>query len=272
MNVFGYRVAGRTAIQSYALTKFVGNNKTLGEMREEKIKELGGSKTMLSNEFSEKLKSYLEEHGYKYDFDLEDKCKSDTFADNYASITLRSITGLLNNFILCADTKHKSYDIDLINTLTGLLIDSKDYDLMNVAWNSFIDCAYDERFVLFDEMKKAREVYFDNIEHASNHTRPIETGRLIIKPNCKADSEELVKYIDENDEEEYLFASQIGRFYSLNNLIFNLEKKDNNQLIGSIGLSFIEGEKGSFEVSYYVRKIIEEMATLKKLLKRSVKL
>ena len=63
MNVFGYRVAGRTAIQSYALTKFVGNNKTLGEMREEKIKELGGSKTMLSNEFSEKLKSYLEEHG-----------------------------------------------------------------------------------------------------------------------------------------------------------------------------------------------------------------
>ena len=42
MNVFGYRVAGRTAIQSYALMKLVGNNKTLGEMREEKIKELGG--------------------------------------------------------------------------------------------------------------------------------------------------------------------------------------------------------------------------------------
>ena len=81
-------------------------------MREEKIKELGGSKTMLSNELSEKLKSYLEEHGYKYDFDLEDKCKSDTFAINYASITLISITGLLNNFILCADTKHKSDDID----------------------------------------------------------------------------------------------------------------------------------------------------------------
>jgi len=216
---------------------------------------IGDGKAMLSNELSEKLKSYLDEHGYKYDFCLEDKCKSDTFVDNYASITLKSITGLLNNSILCADTKHSCYDIELINTLTELLIDSKDYDLMNVAWNSFIDCAYDERFVLFDEMKKARKVYFDKYdEFNSNHTRPIETGRLIIKPNCKADSEELVKYIDENDKEEYLFSRQIRMFSSLDNLIFNLEKKDNNQLIGSIGLSFIEGEKGSFNVSYYVKK------------------
>ena len=41
MNVFGCKVTGWTAIQSYALMKLVGSNKTLGEMREEKMKELG---------------------------------------------------------------------------------------------------------------------------------------------------------------------------------------------------------------------------------------
>ena len=41
MNVFGCRVTGWTAIQSYAVMKLVGSNKTLGEMREEKMRELG---------------------------------------------------------------------------------------------------------------------------------------------------------------------------------------------------------------------------------------
>ena len=55
---------------------------------------------MLSDELTEKLKSYLEEHGYKYDFYLEDKYKASTLTDNYASFILKSITGLINNSII----------------------------------------------------------------------------------------------------------------------------------------------------------------------------
>lgn len=41
MNVFGCKVTGWTAIQSYAVMKLVSSSKTLGEMREEKMRELG---------------------------------------------------------------------------------------------------------------------------------------------------------------------------------------------------------------------------------------
>lgn len=210
---------------------------------------------MLSDELTEKLKSYLEEHGYRYDFYLEDKYKASTLTDNYASFILKSITGLLNNSIVEADTKHSIYNIDLINKLTTILIDSKDDDLMSIAWNSFIDCAYDERFILFNEMKKAREIYFGkNNEFNSNHTKSMETERLMIEPNCKADSEELVKYIDKTDKEEYLFSRQIKHFSSVDCVIFNLKKKHDKELIGSIGLSFVEGEKDCFNLSYYIKK------------------
>lgn len=84
--------------------------------------------------------------------------------------------------------------------------------------------------------------------------KSIETARLIIEPNCKVDSEELVKYIDENDKEEYLFSRQIKRYSSIDYLIFNLKKKDDEELIGSIRLSFVEGEKGCFNLSYYIKK------------------
>lgn len=41
MNVFGCKVTGWTAIQSYALMRRVGDKKTLSELREEKMRELG---------------------------------------------------------------------------------------------------------------------------------------------------------------------------------------------------------------------------------------
>lgn len=41
MNAFSCKVTGWTAIQSYALMKRVGENMTLSELREEKMKELG---------------------------------------------------------------------------------------------------------------------------------------------------------------------------------------------------------------------------------------
>lgn len=88
---------------------------------------------MLSDELTEKLKNYLDEHGYKYDFYLEDKYKASTLTDNYASFILKSITGLINNYIVEADVEHSLYNIDLINKLTSLLIDSKDDDLINIA-------------------------------------------------------------------------------------------------------------------------------------------
>lgn len=41
MNVFGCKVTGWSAIQSYALMRLIDSKKTLSEMREEKMKELG---------------------------------------------------------------------------------------------------------------------------------------------------------------------------------------------------------------------------------------
>lgn len=41
VNAFGCKVTGWTAVQSYALMKRVGENMTLSELREEKMKELG---------------------------------------------------------------------------------------------------------------------------------------------------------------------------------------------------------------------------------------
>ena len=62
---------------------------------------------MLSDELTEKLKSYLDKYGYKYDFYLEDKYNARTLTDNYSSFLLKSITGLLNNSIVEADTKNQ---------------------------------------------------------------------------------------------------------------------------------------------------------------------
>ena len=41
MNVFGCKVTGWTAIQSYALMRRVEDKKTLSELREEKMREFG---------------------------------------------------------------------------------------------------------------------------------------------------------------------------------------------------------------------------------------
>lgn len=210
---------------------------------------------MISDDLCEKLSNYLKEHGYEYDFYLEDMYKPNTLTDEYSSFVLKSITGLINNSIIQADAEHSIYNIDLINKLATILVDSKDDDLINIAWNSFIECCYDKRFILFNEFEKAREVYFQNRnKFESNHTKSMKTERLIIEPNCKEDSEELVKYIDEYDKEEYLFSRQIKRYSSIDSLIFNLKKKDDKGLVGSIGLSIIDGEKDSFNFSYYVKK------------------
>ena len=110
---------------------------------------------MLDFELQTKLEDCLKKGGFEYDFSIDDNYYFDRSYGKYTSLTLKSITGLLNNSILNNDSEHSSYNIDLINRITKCLIDSNDIKLKNIAWNSFIDCAYDERFILFDEMKKA---------------------------------------------------------------------------------------------------------------------
>lgn len=41
LNVFGCKITGWSAIQSYAMTRRVDNIKTLSELRDEKMKQLG---------------------------------------------------------------------------------------------------------------------------------------------------------------------------------------------------------------------------------------
>lgn len=41
LNVFGCKITGWSAIQSYAMTKRVDDTKTLSELRDEKMKQLG---------------------------------------------------------------------------------------------------------------------------------------------------------------------------------------------------------------------------------------
>lgn len=41
LNVFGYKITGWSAIQSYAMTIRVDDTKTLSELRDEKMKQLG---------------------------------------------------------------------------------------------------------------------------------------------------------------------------------------------------------------------------------------
>lgn len=40
LNVFGYKITGWSAIQSYAMTRRVGDTETLSELRDEKMKQL----------------------------------------------------------------------------------------------------------------------------------------------------------------------------------------------------------------------------------------
>lgn len=41
LNVFGYKIAGWSAIQSYAMIRRVDDTETLSELRDEKMKQLG---------------------------------------------------------------------------------------------------------------------------------------------------------------------------------------------------------------------------------------
>lgn len=88
---------------------------------------------MLDFETLSKLETCLKNAGFNYDFSIDDNHFFDGSYGKYTSLTLRSITGLINNSILNNDSEHFSYDIELINKLTKCLLDSNDVELKNVA-------------------------------------------------------------------------------------------------------------------------------------------
>lgn len=162
----------------------------------------------------------------------------------------------MNNSILNNDSENRSYDIDLINGLTKCLLESEDSELKNVAWNSFIDCAYDKRFLLFDEMEKARKSYFKEFETSlnTNHTPIFESERLFINPSTTEDGAKMFEYINSFDKNEYLFARMARNSHSEDYFLFALHSKITGEIIGDIGLAFDPNEEGTFHVSYYIKK------------------
>lgn len=211
---------------------------------------------MLDFELQTKLEDCLKKGGFEYDFSIDDSYYFDRSYGKYTSLTLKSITGLLNNSILNNDSEHSSYNIDLINKITKCLIDSNDIELKNIAWNSFIDCAYDERFILFDEMKKARDLYFDKLVNSynTNHTKILVSERLYIKPNNKEDGKKIYEYVNKFDKDEYLFARMARNSDAIDYFIFWLCLKETDEIVGNIGFTFYENQENTFNFSYYIKK------------------
>lgn len=210
---------------------------------------------MLDFETLTKLETCLKNNGFEYDFSIDDNHFFDRPYGKYTSLTLRSITGLINNSILNNDSEHSSYDIELINKLTKCLLDSNDEELKSIAWNSFIDCAYDQKFLLFKEMKEARNSFFDQIEEdcCTNHTKMLESERLYIKPNNKEDGRSIYEYVNKYDKDEYLFARMARNCGSEDYFIFCLCLKETNEIIGDIGLAFDPNQQNTFNLSYYIK-------------------
>ena len=211
---------------------------------------------MLNFELQSKLEERLKSSGFEYDFSIDDNHFLDRPYGKYTSLTLRSITGLINNSILNNDSEHSSYDIELINKLTKCLLDSNDEELKSIAWNSFIDCAYDQKFLLFKEMEEARNSFFDQIgeDCCTNHTKMLESERLYIKPNNKEDGRSIYEYVNKYDKDEYLFARMARNCGSEDYFIFCLCLKETNEIIGDIGLAFDPNQQNTFNLSYYIKK------------------
>ena len=211
---------------------------------------------MFDYETLSKLETCLKNVGFNYDFSIDDNHFFDGSYGKYTSLTLRSITGLINNSILNNDSEHSSYDIELINKLTKCLLDSNDVELKNVAWNTFVDCTYDERFILFNEMKKARDFYFDKLldSYNTNHTKILVSERLYIKPNNKEDGQKIYEYVNKFDKDEYLFARMARNSGATDYFIFCLCLKETDEVIGNIGFTFYENQENTFNLSYYIKK------------------
>lgn len=213
---------------------------------------------MIDFNLQRKLLRVLSLHNIKYNFLIEDiflYSEPHTY-QKYVSYALESIVEIINDSILDNDFDNPSYDIDLINKITKCLLDTNDEELINIAWNSFIACSNDERFILHKKMKESDEIYFNQLirGYNTNHTKVFETERLIIKPNNKEDGQRIFNYINKYDEKEYLLARMVRNNNNDNYFTFNLFLKNTNEIIGFISVGFDPSEEGTFHVSYYMMK------------------
>lgn len=149
----------------------------------------------------------------------------------YDSYTLRCVTGILNEFAH-NDLKDELVNIDLVNAITKCLWNSDDIDLMNIAWNTFISCSYDNRYILYKEVTEARNKYFAEFDtRTSNHTQILETHRLIIKPNDSVSSSKLSKYIYTYDKPNDDFSITL---YAYKFIFFHFKLAHNGVLTNNI--------------------------------------
>lgn len=149
-----------------------------------------------------RLSEYLGEHGFKYEF-IFDRTPigyvyDNKFYNRYKSVTLQAVTGFIKNLYIDSDLNERTYDIDLINDICKCLMESSHQELINIAWNTFIYCKDDERFILHNEMKEAFSKYIDVLldeEETSNHTCEFTSERLFIRPSTEKYARLLEDYI-----------------------------------------------------------------------------
>lgn len=161
---------------------------------------------------------------------------------DYESRTLKILVGLVRvktEEELHSDEKH--YDIDLINKIADAFFASRDEDLKKIAWNSFEECAYDERFSKYDEMFEARDESKERFKDSIwiyNHSPEFTTERLLIKPLAEEAVKELVEYMEESETKwtHYMFGVCRYDRRTANALInFSIHLHDGT-LVGLIGM------------------------------------
>ena len=208
---------------------------------------------MNKSELIDKLDNYLLSHGFDYHYSLDGVITEYCSYSKYSSPTLECVTGILNEFA-DNDPKDELVNMDLVNAITKCLWDSGDIDLMNIAWNSFISCSYDNRYILYNEVCESRNKYYAESDTCTaNHTQILETQRLIIKPNNKVSSNELSKYIYTYDKSNNDFSKFVANHSYLNNIIFVLTLKETKIDIGFVGLQY-SSKEGCYYLNYYMKK------------------
>ncbi len=223
---------------------------------------------------SSKVEDYLKKHGFNYSFNEE--LDVNFYGDDhlpykrYISLVLRTITGISHEYILQNEKLQTCHvDMQLVNKITECLWNSGDEELKNVAWNTFEYCAFcvhKEDFYLFNEIWNAQKQYYQifmkDFTLRENHTKPIKTERLVIKPYQSKKDKSLYKFIDEEDEDQIAFI-RLASISSMLEIVFYIYLKDTNEVIGCIGLQTKEyvqydDKEGdycpSYNFSYYIRK------------------
>lgn len=145
-------------------------------------------------------------------------------------------------------------NIDKVNKITKILLDTNNEVMRRVAWNSFWYCDNNEKWILF---KEANEIACrQDCLLPTNASSEFETERLIIRPNNREDAEFLSSYIANNDEENSIFYLSVSRYMSKKLILFSVIDKKTNKVIGNIGLypGYNQTEINTYELQYYIIK------------------